>query len=84
MVALRAEQARLSVQLVRYQHIRELIVRILRHSKIDLTMEVYSEAPSNATQQALRKLGDVLTWRLLHFAAAPRSKKPGSEIGTRL
>jgi hypothetical protein len=34
---------------------------ILRHSKIDLTMEIYSEAPADATQDALRKLGDVLT-----------------------
>ena len=36
-------------------------MRILRHSKIALTMEIYTEAPSDATRDALRKLGDWLT-----------------------
>lgn len=35
-------------------------MRILRHSKIAVTMEVYTEAPSDATRDALRKLGDLL------------------------
>jgi hypothetical protein len=34
--------------------------RILRHSKIAITMEVYTEAPSEATRDALRKLSDWL------------------------
>jgi len=33
---------------------------ILRHSKIGITMEVYTEVPSQATRDALRKLGDWL------------------------
>jgi hypothetical protein len=33
----------------------------LRHSKIALTMEIYTEAPSEATRDALRKLSDWLT-----------------------
>ena len=35
-------------------------MRILRHSKINVTMEIYTEAPSDATRDALRKLGDLL------------------------
>ena len=35
-------------------------MRILRHSKIAVTMEIYTEAPSDATRDALRKLGDWL------------------------
>ena len=31
-----------------------------RHSKIAVTMEIYTEAPSDATRDALRKLGDWL------------------------
>ena len=36
-------------------------MRILRHSKIAVTMEIYTEAPSDATRDALRKFGDWLT-----------------------
>jgi integrase len=32
-------------------------MQILRHSKIAVTMEVYTHVPSEATRQALRKLG---------------------------
>jgi integrase len=35
-------------------------MRILRHSKIAVTMEIYTEAPSEATHDALRKLSDWL------------------------
>jgi hypothetical protein len=35
-------------------------VRVQRHSKIAVTMEVYTEVPSEATRDALRKLGDWL------------------------
>src|ERR1700749_952975 len=35
-------------------------MRILRHSKIAVTMEIYTEAPSDATRDALRKLSDWL------------------------
>lgn len=40
-------------------HLR-VAMRILRHSKIGITMEVYTEVPSQATRDALRKLGDWL------------------------
>jgi hypothetical protein len=32
-------------------------MQILRHSKIAVTMEIYTEIPSAATRDALRKLG---------------------------
>ena len=32
-------------------------MQILRHSKIAITMEIYTEAPSAATREALGKLG---------------------------
>ena len=32
-------------------------MQILRHSKIAVTMEIYTEIPSTATREALRKLG---------------------------
>jgi hypothetical protein len=32
-------------------------MRILRHSKIAVTMEVYTHVPSEAIRKALRKLG---------------------------
>ena len=35
-------------------------MQILRHSKIAVTMEVYSHIPSDVTREALRKLGDQL------------------------
>jgi hypothetical protein len=31
-------------------------MQILRHSKIAVTMEIYTEVPSQATRDALRKL----------------------------
>ena len=34
---------------------------ILRHSKINVTMEIYTEVPSEATVEALRKLSEQLT-----------------------
>jgi hypothetical protein len=33
---------------------------ILRHSKINITMEIYTETTSETTRDALRKLGDWL------------------------
>jgi integrase len=35
-------------------------MQILRHSKIAVTMEIYTEVPSAATRAALRKLGEWL------------------------
>ena len=35
-------------------------MQILRHSKIDVTMEIYTHIPSELTRKALRKLGDQL------------------------
>ena len=35
-------------------------MQILRHSKIAVTMEIYTEVPSAATRDALRKLGQWL------------------------
>lgn len=33
------------------------VIQILRHSKIAVTMDIYTEVPSAATRDALRKLG---------------------------
>ena len=35
-------------------------MQILRHSQIAVTMEIYSEVPSEATQEALKRQGDSL------------------------
>ena len=35
-------------------------MQILRHSRIAVTMEIYTEATSEGTRAALRKLGDIL------------------------
>jgi len=35
-------------------------MRILRHSKIAVTMEIYTEVPDATTRDALRRLGDQL------------------------
>jgi hypothetical protein len=35
-------------------------MQILRHRKIAITMEIYTEVPSTATREALRKLGQWL------------------------
>jgi integrase len=35
-------------------------MRILRHSKVNITMEIYTKTTSEATRAALRKLGDLL------------------------
>jgi integrase len=37
-----------------------IAMRILRHSKIALTMEVYTDAVDDRTRDALRRLGDQL------------------------
>jgi len=36
-------------------------MRILRHSKIAVTMEIYTEVPDQAAREALRRLGEQLT-----------------------
>ena len=36
-------------------------MQILRHSKIAVTMEIYTEVPSAATRAALRRLGEELS-----------------------
>jgi hypothetical protein len=35
-------------------------MQILRHSRISVTMEIYTETTSEATRAALKKLGDTL------------------------
>ncbi len=36
-------------------------MQILRHSRISVTMEIYTEATSEATRAALKRLGDELS-----------------------
>lgn len=40
--------------------IGSIAMQILRHSRIAVTMEIYTEATSEGTRAALRKLGDIL------------------------
>jgi integrase len=40
-------------------HLR-LAIRVLRHSKIAVTMEIYTEVPDGSTREALRRLGEQL------------------------
>jgi hypothetical protein len=35
-------------------------MRILRHSKIAVTMEIYTEVPDDSAREALRRLGEQL------------------------
>ena len=35
-----------------------VVMRILRHSKIAVTMEVYTEVPDQAAREALHRLGE--------------------------
>jgi integrase len=37
-----------------------VIMQILRHAQISVTMEIYSQAPSHQTREALRRLSDSL------------------------
>jgi hypothetical protein len=61
-------------------------MQILRHSQIAVTMQVYSEVPSEATQDALKRLGQSLDWPSATAApaAAQRSLKAGPGRGTGL
>jgi hypothetical protein len=36
------------------------LVQILRHSKMAITMEIYTKVVSSATREALREVGDQL------------------------
>ena len=55
----------------------------LRHSKIAVTMEIYTEVPSAATRDALRKLSDWLARSLLHLLLR-QGQRPVPGIGTGL
>ena len=56
---------------------RRVAMQILRHSKIAITKEIYTEVVSSATREALRKLGDQLGLRrLLHLLLHHYEKRP--------
>ena len=59
-----------------------LAMQLLRHSKIAVTMEIYTEVPSAATRDALKNPSPWLTLGLLYFTAVRRSKSADSKIGT--
>jgi hypothetical protein len=59
-------------------------MQILRHSRITVTMDVYSEVPSEATQEALRRLGESLDgWLLLHIYCCTEINKGRSHVRNR-
>jgi hypothetical protein len=50
-------------------------MQILRHSKIAVTMEIYTEVPSAATRDALKKLGQWLgSWTVAVLQCCTGSK----------
>ena len=57
-------------------------MQILRHSKIAVTMEIYTEVPSAATRDAPQVPQPVADLGLLYFTAVRRSKSADSKIGT--
>jgi integrase len=56
-------------------------MQILRHSKIAVTMEIYTEVPRSLPVM-LGKLGQWLAWPLLPFAAAAGPEEAGPMVGT--
>ena len=56
-------------------------MQILRHSKISVTMEIYTEATSEATRDALKRLGDELSPPPPEQAAADVDEDQGDEPG---
>jgi integrase len=59
-----------------------VVMQILRHSKIAVTMEIYTEVPSAATRDALKKLGPWLGAALLYFSVVPASTTASHKIAT--
>jgi integrase len=59
-----------------------VVMQILRHSKIAVTMEIYTEVPSAATRDALKKLGPWLGAALLYFSVVRASKTASRMIAT--
>jgi integrase len=39
---------------------RRVAMQILRHSRINITMEIYTQVPDSVTRDALRRLSDEL------------------------
>ena len=37
-----------------------VIMQVLRHAEVSVTMEIYSQASSDATREALKRLGESL------------------------
>ena len=56
-------------------------MQILRHSKISVTMEIYTEATSEATRDALKRLGDELSPPPPEQAAADVDEDQADEPG---
>jgi hypothetical protein len=59
-------------------------MQILRHSKIAVTMEIYTEVPSAATRDALKRLGQWLgsSPPLLYFSVVRAGKTASFKIAT--
>jgi integrase-like protein len=54
-------------------------MQILRHAQINVTMEIYSQAPSRQTREALRRLSESLNdkWLLADEGVVPGAAIPG-------
>ena len=58
-----------------------VIMRILRHADQAVTMEIYANASSTATRDALRRLGEIAALTLLlYFAAVLAAQRLQSRI----
>ena len=56
-------------------------MQILRHSQIAVTMDIYSEVPSEATQEALQRLGQSLDGQATAAPAAAQTAETAGSVG---
>ena len=56
-------------------------MQILRHSQIAVTMDIYSEVPSDATQEALQRLGQSLDGAASAAPAAAQTAETAGPVG---
>jgi integrase len=56
-------------------------MQILRHSQIAVTMDIYSEVPSEATQEALQRLGQSLDGQATAAPAAAQTAETAGPVG---
>jgi hypothetical protein len=62
---------------------QRVAMQILRHSKIAVTIEIYTEVPSAATRDALKKLGQWLgSWTVAVLHCCTHTETASHKIAT--